>query len=141
MPKADRPANRPDAGVTGNVMAKALTANLIVGGPDQVRVRLDRQRLERSVDGGLSWTLERQDVQDALSAGACPSDQVCWLAGSNATWVRDASGAWTRQAMPAGARATAVSAADALHAVVTRADGSRLETADGGVTWTAVLVP
>ena len=119
----------------GRLMAKSARPPLLVHASGAVQVRAVGTRLERSTDGGSTWTAEREDAADALTAGVCPSADACWLAGQAAAWVRQDDGTWTRHPLPPGPSVTAITATDARHATVTRSDGTTMSTADGGASW------
>jgi hypothetical protein len=104
--------------------------------------------LQRSVDGGLTWSVvdpvlakdaagQREALQMVLTAGSSPSRDVCWIVGRAGVVLLTTDGAtWQRRSTPETLDLTAVRAVDARSATVTTADGRQFVTADGGVTWT-----
>lgn len=101
-------------------------------------------RIERSADGGETWTSQMSPILEDWLAGVAVSDTVCWAAGSNGAIARTIDGEhWERvppPAMSAGADAkfpnwTAITARAAQSATITARDGHKFATADGGKTW------
>ena len=110
---------------------------------DAVRWRLGPDGdVERSRDGGLTWSARPTGVGPDLLAGAAPTAGVCWLVGRRGTVVLtiDAE-TWRRLPFPEPADLTLVEASDGLRASVTTDDGRTFETTDGGATWTEVARP
>lgn len=92
--------------------------------------------VERSADGGATWTREPGVDAPAARAIHAPSRDVCWIVGDRGLILRFETGrGWTRLSPPAQVGFTAVEAADALRATITAADGRRFTTIDGGATW------
>lgn len=92
--------------------------------------------IDRTEDGGATWTSLASGVASELIAGASPASSVCWVVGRNGTVLRTTDGrTWERIRIPDSADLVSVEAADALNAVVATADGRRLQTSDGGQTW------
>ena len=90
--------------------------------------------LIRDADG--STRSQHSGVETDLTAGAAPSDTVCWIVGRSGTIVRTIDGEnWTKIASPTDADLTAVSADSAEHAIVTTAAGQNFATTDGGTSW------
>jgi len=93
--------------------------------------------IERSGNGGATWTASSSGVTADLLAGAAPSPTVCWIVGRAGTVLLSADGLqWQRLAFPERADLTVVQATDAVNATVTAADNRKFRTADGGQTWT-----
>jgi hypothetical protein len=100
-------------------------------------------RIERSTDGGRTWTQQKSPVQAELLAGSAPSETVCWLVGREGAIVRTTDGVkWEVVASPEEAEEngqpldwTLVEARDALYAVIRTENGRRFYTSDGGKTW------
>jgi hypothetical protein len=100
-------------------------------------------RIERSSDGGNTWTPQSSPVQNDLLAGSAPSETVCWLVGRNGTIIRTTDGVnWQPVPSPPQAEQngqppdwTLVEARDALSAVIRTENGRRFSTSDGGKTW------
>ncbi len=92
--------------------------------------------VERSADGGATWTRERGVDAPAARAIHAPSRDVCWIVGDRGLILRfDTGRGWTRLSPPAQVGFMAVEAPDALRATITAADGRRFTTTDGGQTW------
>jgi Putative zinc-finger len=92
--------------------------------------------VERSADGGATWT--REAGVDALGARAVvsPTADVCWIVGDNGLILRfEAGRRWTRVAPPAQIAFVAIEASDGRNATITAADTRRFTTTDGGATW------
>jgi hypothetical protein len=116
-------------------------ATVAITSPDpQIRWRIRSGGVvERSSDGGATWTAQQTRSATELTAGSAPAPAVCWIVGRAGTVLRtvDAGATWQRVAFPESIDLTAVSASTPLAASVTLADGRRFGTADGGQTWTA----
>jgi hypothetical protein len=95
-----------------------------------------RGDVERSMDGGLSWTRERiPGARADLLAGAAPSSSVCWFGGRDGLVLRfTTSDGWQRVPLPVGAHVLTIEATDAQSATV-HVSGGRFTTKDGGKTW------
>jgi Putative zinc-finger len=92
--------------------------------------------VERSANGGATWT--REAGVDALGARAVvsPTADVCWIVGDNGLILRFETGrGWTRVTPPAQIGFVAIEASDVRNATITAADTRRFTTTDGGQTW------
>jgi hypothetical protein len=92
--------------------------------------------VERTADGGKTWT--RDTGVDAVGARAVasPTADVCWIVGDNGLILRfEAGRGWTRMTPPAQIAFVAIEASDARNATITAADSRRFTTTDGGETW------
>ena len=93
--------------------------------------------IERSGNGGATWTASPSGVTEDLTAGAAPAPTVCWVVGRRGTVLLSVDGLqWRRVAFPDNTDLAAVQASDASSATVTTSDNRRFRTADGGQTWT-----
>jgi hypothetical protein len=101
-------------------------------------------RLERSDDGGKTWTLQSLAGGGDWIAGAAVTEKVWWLAGANGAIARTTDGDhWERIAPPASAADSSgkqpdwldVQAIDAQTATIFAGDQQRYSTRDGGKTW------
>jgi Putative zinc-finger len=103
-----------------------------------VLVRTASGRIDRSTDGGQSWTNEYGRLTDRIRVTLCPTASACWLGADNgAVLVRAADGQWVRRVVPPPAAAVQrIIALDNQHATVELADGRRYMTTNGGITWT-----
>jgi Putative zinc-finger len=116
----------------------AQAAALVVHAPDsRVRWRVANTRIERSVDGGLTWVAEPSPIALDLTMGVAPSASVCWLASPSGQVLRRAeTGGWT-DVSPAPRLAIAeLTAVNDASAVIVSPDGTRLRTTDAGRIWT-----
>jgi photosystem II stability/assembly factor-like uncharacterized protein len=96
-------------------------------------------KIERSSDGGITWSPQNSGVSVELLMGSAPSDTVCWIIGREGTILKttDGGGHWSKVAWPGG-EIIGIDGTDAMHAIVY--DGTtgvpvRLATNDGGVVW------
>jgi Putative zinc-finger len=126
-----------ETGAQGALLKSTVEAPVVLASGQGVSIRRSGSQLERSTDGGATWTVDLAIAPAGLRAGTCPTTAVCWLGGSQGiVLVRQASGQWTRHVVADGrAAVTAIQAADALTATAGLSDGRRFQTADGGVTW------
>jgi hypothetical protein len=92
--------------------------------------------VQRSADGGATWTAEAGVDAPGARAALAPTADVCWIVGDNGLILRFETGrGWTRMTPPARIAFVAIEASDARNATITAADGRRFTTADGGTTW------
>jgi hypothetical protein len=106
-----------------------------------VRWRIEEGAVRKTMDGGLTWQPVSSSLlaTSTIYAGAAPSPTTCWLVGGSGLVLVTVDGSsWKRVGFPETSDLTSVVAAGASSAIVTTADGRRLETTDGGATWTAV---
>ncbi len=94
--------------------------------------------IERSLDGGHTWTPQTSGTTENLFLGSAPSEQVCWVISSGGTILRttDGGATWIPVVSPIPQNLGLIRASDALHATVW--DTSRrhiFQTSDGGATW------
>ena len=102
-----------------------------------IRWRLGpRGAIERTEDGGTTWTSQPSGVTADLIAGSASSPSVCWVVGRSGTVLRSLDGrSWSALTFPEAVDLIAVEAVDASTATVTSSDGRRFQTTDGGRTW------
>jgi photosystem II stability/assembly factor-like uncharacterized protein len=112
-------------------------AEIIVTSADPaVRWRVRPAAIERTADGGSTWTATAVAGDIDLAAGSAPSAVVCWMVGGSGTVLRTTDGrTWQRLAFPETVALTGVEASDERTATVTTTDGRRFRTTDGGATW------
>jgi photosystem II stability/assembly factor-like uncharacterized protein len=87
----------------------------------------------------MTWATQQTGATD-LTAGSSPSTDVCWLVGRGGVVLRTTNGGrqWQRASLSQTVDIIAVTASNALDAVVSTADGRRLQTTDGGRTWAPI---
>ena len=96
----------------------------------------DRSRVQKSVDGGQTWTAQPIGLDAMLTAGFSPSPSICWLVGRSGVVLLTSDGTtWRRVSFPHPTDLVAVRAADDKNATVTTSDGHMFTTTDGGLTW------
>ena len=126
-----------DSAVT-NVSNKNARIILVPGGTVEWRLGAP-SIIERSVDGGLTWTRQNSGSSAELLAGAAPNEMVSWIVGRNGTILRttDGGGHWSKVVSPITGDIGGIAADDAMHVVVVATGGNpaRFATNDGGVTW------
>lgn len=100
------------------------------------RWRVSGSRVERSADGGQTWTNAALPGTVTLAAGSAVSPTTCWLVGaSGAVLVTTDGTTWHRVAFVESVDLTGVLASSAVSATVEAADGRRFLTRDSGQTW------
>ena len=108
-----------------------------IGSPDPlVRWRLRRRTVEKSIDGGKSWTAVPTGIDAEWTAGAAPTPTAFWIVGRGGMVARSTDGrAFERIPFPELTDLSAVQATDAQTATVSSADGHTFTTTDGGRSW------
>jgi hypothetical protein len=92
--------------------------------------------IQRSIDGGVTWSPQVAPGGLALTTGASPARDVCWIVGRGGAVVLSTDGTlWQRRPFPEAVDLVAVRPIDAKAAIVTATDGRQFSTADGGATW------
>ncbi len=104
-------------------------------GAPAVSFRLRAGAVERSLDQGATWQRAQLPAGVAVLAIASPAPGVCWAIAADAVLRATDGATFTREPVPTAERLTAVSATDAMRAVVTAASGARFATTNGGRTW------
>jgi photosystem II stability/assembly factor-like uncharacterized protein len=120
-------------------MSLARRAPIQIISPNRlVRWRATGGFVERSTDGGTTWTATSAQLPVDLTAGVSPAPSVVWLVGSAGTVLLSTDGMQFRVVpFPERIDLTAVRATDARTATVTTSDRRTFATADGGVIWLA----
>lgn len=98
--------------------------------------RIVGDRIERSNDGGKTWTLMHQDPS-GIAAGSAPSNSVCWLVGRGGRVLLtvNAGATFADVSLPEPLDLASVAGVDARSAMVYSVSGRRFRTDDGGRTW------
>jgi photosystem II stability/assembly factor-like uncharacterized protein len=102
--------------------------------------------IQRSIDAGRSWILQKSPLQEEWLAGAAASDTMCWIVGRNGAIARTTDGShWKKIASPRlGVDSSGkypdwinITVAGAQTATIVASDQRRYVTQDGGKTWKA----
>jgi len=93
--------------------------------------------IEKSADGGATWTPQSSGVSAELLAGAALSEKLCWIAGRGGTVLRTMDGEhWVKLPFPSNGDLGSVTPTDAQIAVVwVIQEKITYATFDGGSTW------
>jgi len=124
-----------------NRQARAIASFEVVSPNPRIRWRVGPGLIvQRSADGGATWTTQRSGASAELSAGSAPATEVCWLVGRGGLVLRttDAGLQWQRVPFPESVDVISITASTARNATVALVDGRRFTTSDGGVRWNAV---
>jgi photosystem II stability/assembly factor-like uncharacterized protein len=100
-----------------------------------VSFRLRAGAVERSLDQGATWQRAQLPAGVTVLAVTSPAPGVCWAIAADAVLRATDGATFTREPVPTAERLTAITATDAMRAVVTAASGARFATTDGGRTW------
>ena len=102
-----------------------------------IRWRAYAGRIERSSDGGTTWTLLRERPDQIVTAGSSPTTSVAWFAGRGGfvAVTIDAGATFTDISLAEPLDIASVSATDAQTAVISTVTGRRFRTEDRGRTW------
>jgi hypothetical protein len=106
----------------------------IGGGSGQAQWRINGMNVERSDDGGATWSSAYQ-ASRVLTGGAIAMDDTIWVVGPSGLVVRGTSSGWAIVSRPVAADLAAVSAVSTRGATVRTRDGRDFRTVDAGVTW------
>jgi photosystem II stability/assembly factor-like uncharacterized protein len=118
--------------------ADTISLREIVSNTPLVRWRIRGAEVEHSSDGGVTWTRQPTGTTVALTAGASPSPDVCWIVGRQGTVLRSIDGrTWQTVRFPERIDLIQVESMGPEQATVTTIDARRFTTADGGATWRA----
>ena len=99
--------------------------------------RIVGDRIERSDNGGKTWTLMLQDRGDRIVAGSAPTNSVCWFVGGagRVLLTVNAGTTFVDVSLAEPLDLASVAATDARNAMVFSVVGRRFRTDDGGRTW------
>ena len=92
--------------------------------------------VERSTNGGQTWTPVTITPATAIVGGAAPSEKVCWLIGRAGIVLVSTDGiVFRRVRAPDVADLRSITAIDEFQATVTTVGSRVFKTEDGGETW------
>lgn len=102
-----------------------------------IRWRAYAGRIERTSDGGATWTLVHERPDQIVTAGSSPTTPVAWFAGREGFVIvtSDAGATFTDISLAEPLDIASVSATDARTAVISTVNGRRFRTEDRGRTW------
>jgi hypothetical protein len=137
---ADRVATTAGRGGGGGTravgFAESRLTKEIVSTDESTRWRITGGLVEKTTDGGRTWTRVATGVKAEFAAGAAPSPTTCWIVGTAGTVLLTTDGrTWEQLKFPEATDLSAVRATDARTATVTTIDGREFATIDGGNTW------
>ena len=129
-------ASEATAPISERIKASRLIQVASGDGPIRWRI-LPPGRVEHSVDGGTTWTVQLADTGAPMSAGFSPSSAVCWIVGGSGTILRTVDGGetWERVTAPRLVDLIGVEAVDGRSARIDAVDGVSFRTEDSGLTW------
>ena len=135
--QAAAPAQTASDRFAGATIASEVNARDIVSPLPSARWRIvSADRVDRSTDGGATWTRTALPAGAQVTAGASPAAGVCWLVGRDGLVLKTVDGVtWTRVLFPEPLTLVAVRSTGADAAVATSDSGASLATSDGGRTW------
>lgn len=129
--------------LSGNGVTRARTVD--AGAPIAAPASAQRwrivggRRVERSLDGGRSWTSAVIQATADLTSGASSGADVCWLVGrGGAVFVAVDGVTFVRVTSPTATDLAGVRAIDDRTAVVSTTDARTFMTRDRGTTWVSV---
>ena len=136
-PAAPATSSRAAPSRTDALMRAASAPIEIVSTDGAVRWRVVPAAIQRSVDGGTTWTPVAVDPAVTITAGASPAPSVCWFVGRAGVVMLTVDGGvtWRRLPFPATTDLIAVRAASAQAATASAADGRQFETTNAGSSW------
>jgi hypothetical protein len=99
--------------------------------------RIAGNRIERTDDGGTTWTVQREIANEAIAAGSAPAAAVAWFVGNGGLVLvtADSGATFTDVSLAEPLDLASVSATDARNASIFTVSGRRFRTQDGGRTW------
>jgi hypothetical protein len=98
----------------------------------------DAGKIERSIDRGKTWKLQKSGLTADLTAGSATSDRVCWVVGKAGTVLLTTDGGkrWKQIYSPTTEDLGGIHAIDAQRASIWDVPNRKtFETSDGGATW------
>jgi len=118
--------------------ASAENAPVVIRTPDPLTLwRLEPAgSIQRSTDGGHTWTPQASGITLTLLAGSAPTPLVCWAVGRRGAILRTIDGStWEVVAAPTSLDLVSVIARDGASATIAASDGQAWATTDGARTW------
>lgn len=114
-----------------------LRLPLVVRSPDaRVQWRVVEDHIQRTTDAGRTWGTEPAPAPEAITMGAAPSPEACWMAGAHGQVLRRTDdGTWVDVSPAPRISIVRLDVSSSLEAAVVRPDGTAVKTADGGRTW------
>ena len=142
-PAAEMSSNYAVSGATEAVMVS--DSRLITAPGSALAWRPGRAGLiEFSRNGGRSWMRQSSGVLVDLLTGSATSESVCWIVGRAGAILltTDAGAHWKLLSSPLKEDLGGIRAADAQHATIWNAQGTKyFVTSDGGLTWQPAVHP
>jgi len=137
---AAAPAARQEAFATRSLDQQAKrseSAVVDVASPDaRRRWRVVADSIERTDNGGQSWTMVHLLRGESIAGGSSPSTTVCWFVGpGGVVMITVDANLFVHVDVPGRPDLRSVTATDARSAVVTASDGRSFHTGDSGRTW------
>ena len=135
---AGRAGNRAPADAAPYALNETVSISREAISPDpQRRWRLaSGSAIERSTDGGKTWTAQNAPSHPELMMAAAPTPTVCWIVGRAGTVLLTVDGRrWQTVAFPESVDLVAIAASSADAATVTTSDGRTFATTDRGRSW------
>ena len=102
-----------------------------------IRWRFDGSRIERTADGGVTWSVMRERGGEGISTGSAPTTSAAWFAGRSGLVLVtvDGGATFTVVSLAEPLDIASISATDARQAVISTVSGRRFRTEDAGRTW------
>lgn len=122
-----------EASARKSVAAAPATLTAIASATESYRA--SGRRIERSADGGVTWTVALADAGVTVTAAACAAGGPCWFGGAGGEVLRRTADGFARSALPVRLPVAAIAPSTGPSAVVTVQGGARYRTTDG-MTWT-----
>jgi Photosynthesis system II assembly factor YCF48 len=150
---AAAPSLEPSPAVNGRAYREIVNLQALQAGRNLVSVSspngavvwrlLSSGIIQRSVDAGANWTVQKTATVADLLAGSAVSEKICWIVGRGGTVLLTTDGGnhWLRVSSPTTDDTTTVFAVDAQQATITTAKNKSYKTTDGGTTWTPLANP
>lgn len=132
----EQAAAAPQAFAQSATALRTLPAFTVSSPASSIAWRVRGPEIERSTDGGSTWSHEFTADRLVL-AGSAVNGDVVWMVGAQGLVLRRTTAGWSAAPPPTGAALSRVEAASPTEAMVSTADGTGFHTVDGGATWAA----